>query len=319
MAFDGRLVAAIDFGGTKIAAGIVAADGTVLRRAVRPTPADEPAETVMGAVAGALADLMGLPEWRSVEAVGIGSAGPVDVHSGTVSPVNVPAWRDFPLLDRVAALAGPLPVRLIGDGVAIAAAEHRYGAARGRPDALCVTVSTGIGGGLVLGGRVHQGPSGNAGHVGHIVVDPTGEPCPCGARGCVETIASGPAITRWALRNGWSPSADGTGTSTDVVPTAAGVAASAMRGDPVAVAVFQRAADALAVAVAATAAVTDIRVVVVGGGVAQAGAVLLDPLRQAVRAHATLTFTHGIEILPAALGSDTGLVGAAAAVQQETA
>jgi glucokinase len=141
--------------------------------------------------------------------VGIGSAGPVDPTHGTVSPVNIPAWRDFPLVEHVAALpavaAGHRAVTLIGDGSAMAAGEHWRGAARGYDDALCLVVSTGVGAGLIVDGALRTGPSGNAGHLGHVTVDIDGEDCVCGSRGCVETIASGTSIARWAVRQGWSP------------------------------------------------------------------------------------------------------------------
>ncbi|MEU4269846.1 ROK family protein, partial [Streptomyces sp. NPDC026092] len=164
------LVAALDFGGTKIAGALVDGAGDILVRAQRPTPAQEDGETVMRAVEAVLADLEASPLWPSVRAVGIGSAGPVDASAGTVSPVNVPGWRGFPLAERVGKATGGRPVTLVGDGVAMTAAEHWQGAARGHDNALCLVVSTGVGGGLVLDGRVHPGPTGNAGHIGHISV-----------------------------------------------------------------------------------------------------------------------------------------------------
>lgn len=264
------LVAALDIGGTKIAGALVDGDGTILARAQRPTPAQENGDTVMRAVEAVLAELTGSPLWGRVNAVGIGSAGPVDACAGTVSPVNVPGWRDYPLVDRVRAATGDLPVELIGDGVAITAAEHWQGAARGHDNALCMVVSTGVGGGLVLGGRLHPGPTGNAGHIGHISVDLDGDACPCGARGCVERIASGPNIARRALKNGWLPGPDG-------ATSAAAVAAAARAGDPVAVASFERAAQALAAGIAATATLVEIDIAVVGGGVGKAGEVLFAP------------------------------------------
>ncbi|MFE7932666.1 ROK family protein [Streptomyces sp. NPDC057456] len=300
------LVAALDIGGTKIAGALVDGDGTILARAQRPTPAQENGDTVMRAVEEALAELTVSPLWGRVRAVGIGSAGPVDASAGTVSPVNVPGWRDFPLVDRVRAATGNLPVELIGDGVAITAAEHWQGAARGHANALCMVVSTGVGGGLVLGGRLHPGPTGNAGHIGHISVELDGDPCPCGARGCVERIASGPNIARRALENGWLPGPDGD-------TSAAAVAAAARAGDPVAVASFERAAQALAAGIAATATLVEIDIAVVGGGVGKAGEVLFAPLRRALRDYATLSFVQRLTVTPAQMGTDAGLVGAAAA------
>ncbi|MEU3301295.1 ROK family protein [Streptomyces sp. NPDC006678] len=300
------LVAALDIGGTKIAGALVDGSGSILLRAQRPTPAREDGETVMRAVASVIGELAGSPLWLHVTAVGIGSAGPVDASAGTVSPVNVPGWRGFPLVDRVRAATGGLPVELVGDGVAMTAAEHWQGAARGYDDALCMVVSTGVGGGLVLGGKLHPGPTGNAGHIGHISVDLDGDPCPCGARGCVERIASGPNIARRAIERGWRPGPDGDA-------SAVAVAAAAAAGDPVAIASFERAAQALAAGIAATATLVEIRIAVIGGGVAGAGEILFAPLRRALRDYATLSFVQGLVVAPALTGTDAGLLGAAAA------
>ncbi|MFD5471654.1 ROK family protein [Streptomyces sp. NPDC127105] len=300
------LVAALDIGGTKIAGALVDGRGGILVRAQRPTPAKEDGDTVMRAVEEVLGELGASPLWGRATALGIGSAGPVDASAGTVSPVNVPGWRDYPLVERARAATGGLPVELIGDGVAITAAEHWQGAARGHDNALCMVVSTGVGGGLVLNGRLHPGPTGNSGHIGHISVDLDGDPCPCGSRGCVERLASGPNIARRALDQGWRPGPDGD-------TSAAAVAAAARAGDPVAVASFARAARALAAGIAATATLVEIDIAVIGGGVAKAGDVLLAPLRRALTDYATLSFVRRLTVAPAQTGTDAGLVGAAAA------
>ncbi|MEU3845341.1 ROK family protein [Streptomyces sp. NPDC028635] len=300
------LVAALDIGGTKIAGALVDDRGTILVRAQRPTPAREDGDTVMRAVEEVLGELTVSPLWGRARALGIGSAGPVDASTGTVSPVNIPGWRDFPLVGRARAVTGGLPVELIGDGVAITAAEHWQGAARGHANALCMVVSTGVGGGLVLNGRLHPGPTGNAGHIGHISVDLDGDLCPCGSRGCVERIASGPNIARRALDDGWRPGPDGD-------TSAAAVAAAARAGDPVAVASFERAAKALAAGIAATATLVEIDIAVIGGGVGKAGEVLLAPLRRFLADYATLSFVRRLTVAPAQMGTDAGLVGAAAA------
>ncbi|MEU7295440.1 ROK family protein [Streptomyces exfoliatus] len=302
------LVVALDIGGTKIAGALVDGDGRILLRTRRATPAREDGETVMGAVEDVVATLAASPLWEAAGAVGIGSAGPVDAHRGTVSPVNVPGWRDYPLVDRVRRATGGRPVTLVGDGVAMTAAEHWLGAAKGHDNALCLVVSTGVGGGLVLGGRLHPGPTGNAGHIGHIAVDLDGDPCACGGRGCVERIASGPHLARRALENGWRPGPDGD-------TTAAAVAAAARAGDPAAVASFERAAQALAAGIAATAALVEIDIAVVGGGVAGAGEVLFAPLRRSLASYATLSFVRNLTVVPALTGTDAGLLGAAAAAR----
>ncbi|MEW2632904.1 ROK family protein [Streptomyces sp. NPDC048389] len=302
------LVAALDIGGTKIAGALVDGNGAILHRAQRPTPAHDDGDTVMHAAENVLAELMSSPLWARATALGIGSAGPVDASTGTVSPVNVPGWRGFPLVDRVSRAVGGLPVTLVGDGVAMTAAEHWLGAARGHDNALCMVVSTGVGGGLVLGGRPHAGPTGNAGHIGHISVDLDGDLCPCGGRGCLERIASGPNIARRALENGWRP-----GPSGDT--SAAAVAVAARAGDPVATASYERAAQALAAGIAATATLVEIEIAVIGGGVAGAGEVLFAPLRRALRDYATLSFVRRLTVAPAMTGTDAGLVGAAAAAR----
>lgn len=302
---DDVLIAALDIGGTKIAGALVTSAGALIHHARHATPAQESADTLLDAVYQVLNGLAAAPQWKYVRALGIGSAGPVDLAHGSVSPVNIPAWRDFPLVESVSAhpALAHRPVVLAGDAVAMAAAEHRHGAARGHGDALCLVVSTGVGAGLILDGRVRHGLTGNAGHLGHISVDFGGEPCPCGASGCLEGIASGTAITRHALSLGWRP---------PVTADASAVATAARAGDTAAVAAFDRAARALAAGIAATAALVEIDIAVVGGGVAQAGDVLFSPLNHHLRRYAAMPFLRHLRAVPAELGPDSGLVGAAA-------
>ena len=183
----GEEILALDIGGTKIAAGLVDGQGVLTHRRERPTP-DGDAEDVWAAVAGVLDDVRvagGLVDFREVSAVGVGSAGPIDVRNGTVSPINIPQWDRFPVLARVAGATG-LPVRLGGDGLCTAMGEWWRGAGRDARFLLGMVVSTGIGGGLVLDGKPFHGRSGNAGHVGHVVVEPDGALCTCGGHGCAE-------------------------------------------------------------------------------------------------------------------------------------
>ncbi|GII76297.1 sugar kinase [Sphaerisporangium rufum] len=315
----GRPVLAVDIGGTKLAAALVGPDGTVLRRQETPTPAAPPgAPEVVGAALAGLLRAVVAGDGRDGEdgedvgnggnggnaapaAVGVASAGPLDVAAGTVSPVNIPAWRGFPVLDLVAEAVPGAPALLLGDAVAAAAGEQWRGAGRDSAAMIGIVVSTGIGGGLVLGGTPYPGPTGNAGHIGHIVADPAGEPCPCGATGCVETMASGPAMVRWARGQGW-PGAD-----------ARELTAAARAGDPVALAAVDRAAGALACGIVTVAVLCDLDLAVIGGGVAAAGEVLFAPLRRAVATRAHLGYVRRLRVVPAALGRDAGLVGAARA------
>ncbi|BBN50011.1 hypothetical protein JPH1_44860 [Mycobacterium avium subsp. hominissuis] len=197
------LTLGLDIGGTKIAAALVDSAGTLVHTAVRPTPNPAPADDVWDVVHALIAEAVraaGAP----IAAVGIASAGPVDLPSGSVSPINIAGWDRFPLRDKVAAAVPATPVVLGGDGLCMALGEQWLGAGRGARFLLGMVVSTGVGGGLVLDGAPYPGRTGNAGHVGHVVVELDGRPCTCGGHGCVETVASGPSMVRWARENGWS-------------------------------------------------------------------------------------------------------------------
>jgi glucokinase len=291
---------AIDIGGTKIAVGLVDDGGALLHHSKLPTP-DGDAETVWAVVDSLITETLATAGGR-VRGVGIGCGGPIDLPTGTVSPINIGGWRGFPLVDRVSAAVGA-PARLHGDAVCMALGEWWRGAGRGADFMLGMVVSTGVGGGLLLDGAPYDGRTGNAGHVGHVVVDPDGVPCTCGGRGCVETIASGPHLARWARANGWDapPEAD-----------AKELADAANAGDAVALQAFRRGATAVAAMIASVGAVCDLDLVVIGGGVAKSGALLFDPVREALTSYAGLDFIRDLRVVPAELGGEAGLVGAAA-------
>lgn len=296
---------ALDIGGTKLAAALIDVDGRVTSARRSPTPPrlTSDAEQLWSAVA-AIADGVLVAAGRPrIAGVGIGCGGPMRWPAGVVSTLNIQAWRDFPLRDRVAERFPGVPVRLHNDAPCLAAAEHWRGAGRGSTALLGMVVSTGVGGGLVLGGRLVDGPTGNAGHIGHVIVDPAGPACACGGSGCLEAIASGPSIAAWVQQQGWPGDT-----------TASDVADAGRRGDPLAVAAFDRAGTALGTAIASATALCDLDMVVLGGGVPQAGRLLLDPLDRALRRHARLGFTRRVQVVPAGLGQEAGLVGAAALV-----
>jgi glucokinase len=294
-----RPVLALDIGGTKIAAGVIDANGQVLHQNRQPTPRSDDPEQVWAAAELTIADALAAAG-GTVSGVGISSAGPIHPADGTISPVNIPAWRGFPVRDRAAAAVPGVPVRLAGDGLCMALGEHWRGAGQGAAFMLGMVISTGIGGGLVLDGVPYDGRTGNAGHVGHMVVDVDGPACNCGGRGCVEAIASGPHLAAWAREPGWA-GAD-----------AKELADAAAAGDAVAVRAFRRGARAVAAMIASVGAVCDLDLVVIGGGVANAGPVLFGPLREALGDYAALDFIRGLRVLPAELGGEAGLVGAAA-------
>ncbi|WFE27228.1 ROK family protein [Solwaraspora sp. WMMD791] len=300
---SGGAVLAVDVGGTKLAAAVVEPDGRIAVRGAVPTPAGADAATVTAALHRVVHQVVDGRDPATLAGLGVGSAGPLDPAAGTVSPVNIVAWRDFGILDSLRSVLPGRPAVLAGDGHCMALGEHWRGGYPGRA-LLGMVVSTGVGGGLVIDGRIHPGSSGNAGHIGHIVVDMTGPPCPCGGRGCVEAIASGPAMVRWAVEQGWTPGQRPGDART--------LAADARAGVPVAAAAFTRGATALAAAVVSATALIDLDDVVIGGGVAAAGDVLFAPLRAAAAELAGLDFVRRVRIHTSSLGNDAGLLGAAA-------
>jgi glucokinase len=298
-----RTAVALDVGGTKLAAAVVGDDGSVLSRKQIPTPARQGAGALEEAVLRVVTDAVG-DAGRQPDAVGIGSAGPIDPDAGTVSPVNIPAWRGYPIVEVLSRALPGRPVRLAGDGHCMALGEYWRGHRASRA-LLGMVVSTGVGGGIVLDGEIQAGPTGNAGHIGHMVIDPRGPACPCGGRGCVEMFASGPSILRWATDQGWCGGTAGADTRA--------LADCARAGDPVARDAFTRAADAIALAVLCAAALADLDDVVIGGGVAVgAHDLLFTRIRAEVRRLAGPAFIRRVRVDRSTLGGDAGLFGAAA-------
>ena len=208
-----RVALAVDLGGTKAEAALVDPDGAILpgTRFRQPTgPARSSDELAASIDAVVRQVLETLPSDAELIGVGIGSAGPIVVRDGAVSPLNLKAWRRYPLRAQVQALvqkAVPdVPVTLRMDGLCITLAEHWIGAAQGVDNVMGMVVSTGVGGGLILGGQTVAGPSGNAGHIGHIEVAGFDDPCPCGGHGCLEAVASGPHTVAWARTQGFTGS-----------------------------------------------------------------------------------------------------------------
>jgi glucokinase len=307
---DSRPALAVDIGGTKLAAGLVEPAGRVLSWSQVPTPAGLDGEQLwrtLDALITSVLDGAGVTP-AALAGCGCGCGGPMEWPSGVVSPLNIPAWRAFPLRRRLTErLGGGLPVRVHNDAIAMVAAEHWRGAGRGRGNVLGMVVSTGVGGGLILDGTLIEGASGNAGHIGHVVVDPdTGPDCGCGGRGCLEAIARGPALVAWAQSQGWRPE------QRDA--TAKELAGDGALGHPIGLAAMRRAGRALGIAIASATSLCDLEVVSVGGGLSQAGPLLFDPLEEALRVHARLGFTRQLSVVPAALGQSAGLVGAAALI-----
>ncbi len=298
---------AVDVGGTKVEAALVDPSGLVLpgSRFRAPTGLERDSaglalsvDEVVGLATAAL------PVGATLVGAGIGSAGPVNEIEGRVSPLNLGVWRDYPLRDQVASALGDIPVLLRMDGICIALAEHWIGAGRGYANVMGMIVSTGIGGGLILHGNTVSGPTGNAGHIGHVEVAGFDDPCLCGGIGCVEAIASGPKTVAWARRRGW------TGT------TGEELGASFRAGDPIAAAAIERSGRAIGQVIASATSLVDLEIVAIGGGFSQVTPVLFDHMRAAIATRWQFGFVTKVKVVPSGLSSDGPLIGAAALVHR---
>jgi glucokinase len=298
---------AVDLGGTKVEAALVDPSGVVLAgsRFRAPTgrerSADELADSVKEVLRGVLT---ALPSGATLLGAGIGSAGPVNEAEGRVSPLNLEAWRGYPLRDLVVEALPDIPVTLRMDGICIALAEHWIGAGRGYDNVMGMIVSTGIGGGLVLHGNTVSGPTGNAGHIGHVEVAGFDDPCPCGGIGCVEAIASGPHTVAWANRQGWTGS------------TGEELGASYRAGDTVARAAVERSGRAIGQAIASATALVDLELVAIGGGFSLVTPDLFDHIRTAIATRWQFDFVTKVKVVPTGLSSDGPLIGAAALIHR---
>jgi glucokinase len=287
MSSERDVVVAVDIGGTKFAAGLMTMRGELIDRT--QVEVDHGLSSVD--LFDSLGELVQMMLDRAAEhhdvvpvAVGVGSAGPIEPNVEAISPLNISAWRDFPLRRRLQALT-TLPVFGDLDAKSLALAEGWLGAAQGHSNFLAMVVSTGVGGGVVLNGQLVDGATGNAGHVGHIVVEPNGRRCACGSRGCLEAEASGRAIEAITGRPPTEPSYE----------------------------TMQRTGDLVGRAVASVCNLLDLDLVVAGGSVALGfGATFFNSAQEALDKHARLQFSRGARITPARLGDRGPLVGAGA-------
>jgi glucokinase len=279
------IVLAVDIGGTKLAAALVDRSGQIRWEERVPTPPGAPAEALWEGVAGLISSaLTSAAPAATPVACGIGCGGPMEQHGERVSPLNIPGWRGFPLRGRVATLTG-LPTWVDNDAKALALAEGWVGATRGLDAYISMVVSTGVGGGIVLDGRLLDGEAGNAGHIGHVTVEPDGRLCACGARGCLEAEASGTAIAATTGR----PAAEA---GPDVIA---------------------RTGRLVGRAVASVANLLDLRLAAVAGSVALGfGAPFFEAAQREIDDRARLDFSRGCRIIASGLGGSGPLIGAAA-------
>ena len=309
-----RYALALDLGGTHVRAAVVDERGHVLRAVRTRTHAEQGPDAVIERMLALARQIL---EQRSEDerilGVGVAAPGPVDVASGMVMhPPNLPGWGTVPLADLISRSLD-VPVWLGNDANLAALGEHRFGAGRGVAHLIYITVSTGIGGGIIVDNRLLVGAHGLAAEVGHMPLVPEGPLCGCGHRGHLEAIASGPSIAREAqaaVARGWKTSL----AKVDHPLRAEDVVAAARDGDQVAREILARAGEFLGRGMALLAHLFDPQRFVIGGGVSNAGDLLLEPARAAARRHVLPAYRDTFDVVRAQLGDDAGLVGAAALV-----
>jgi glucokinase len=309
-------VLALDIGGTKLITALISPRGEMLAREYSLTLADEGPAAVIRRIISAIDNLLALQNMTlsQVEALSIAAAGPIDMAEGVVSDSpNLPGWRNIPLRNIVKDRFG-IDTYLINDAKAAVLGEHRFGAGQGVNNLIYITVSTGIGGGIIANGKLYFGQSGGAGEVGHMTIDTNGPECTCGNIGCWETLASGKALAREAIRR---LSAGEKSSLTDMVAgsieniMAKEVSLAAQSGDSLAQSVIAHTAYYLGVGLVNLVNIFNPEMIIVGGGLSKMGALLLEPARQVVRERAFPLLAQAVRIVPAKLGDDAGVFGAA--------
>jgi glucokinase len=304
----------LDIGGTKLAAGVVDPSGRVHSFVLEPSRGEEGPEAVLARLfdLGARAVAESGIDWAGIGRIGIGCGGPLDAARGVVlSPPHLPGWMDVPV-SALAENAYGRPAVLENDGTAAAAAEHRHGAGAGTRNLIYLTISTGVGGGIVIDGRLYRGSMGNGGELGHVTIDCNGRRCHgCGRFGCLEAYVSGTSIAERAREALAERSRDSALGAIDE-PTAADVAAAARAGDALAQEVWDATTAALACGLTSIVNLFEPELVVLGGGVTRSGDQLLVPVRETVGTTAMSPAGRSAGIVLSALGEQVGVVGAAA-------
>ena len=317
-------VLAIDLGGTNIFAAIISSQGRVMARACYLTLADEGSEAVINRIFLVIEDLLHQRSMKlcQLDSISIATAGAIDFDKGLVtSSPHLPGWHDVPLRDIV---GGKYKVKtfLINDANAAALGEHKFGAGQGVDNLIVLTVGTGIGGGIIVGGKLYSGASGSAGEIGHMTIDVSGPRCDCGNDGCLEALVSGGAVAKEAIRRirqGGSSSLTGVVGGKIENITAEEVSVEAQGGDSLASEVILQAATYLGIGLASIVNIFNPEMIIIGGGMAKMGDLLLNPARQVVRQRAFQLPVRAVRIVPAQLGDDAGMLGAAVfAFQQKT-
>lgn len=319
---EGKSYITLDLGGTKIATALVTTSGRVVSQDYMPSLAEEGVDAVIGRIIAGIDNVLvrGGVDRSGVTSLVVAAAGAIDTRQGvvTASP-NLPGWVDVPLRNIMQAAVG-IDTLLLNDASAAALGEHRFGAGRGTQHLVYITVSTGIGGGLIFNGKLYSGSSGSAGEVGHMTIDDNGPRCNCGNTGCLELYASGKAVARDAQRM------VAKGAKTRILRmadweaaniTAKTVAAAAREGDQVALEVIHRAASYLGIGLANLINIMNPDMIVVGGGMSRMGDLLMDPARTVASQRAFRLPFESTRIVLSELGDNAALLGGVAFAEDQ--
>lgn len=316
---NSRPALAIDLGGTKIMAAIVSPDGRVISRNYCPTLAVKGTKEVIDRLSSAAEGVVTKAGLRFSELAGIviAAAGALNAEKGVItSSPNLPGWHNVPLRDILADRLG-IATYMINDASAAALGEHRFGAGRGLDNLVYLTVSTGIGGGIIIGGKLYTGANGSAGEIGHMIIEADGPQCSCGNSGCLEALASGTAVAAEAVKRigqGEASSITELAKDASKTITAKTVALAARQGDYLACDVVAKAAYYLGIGLANVVNIFNPEMVIIGGGMSQMGDMLLKPARKVVKQRAFRLPAQTVRIVRARLGGDAGVIGAAISI-----
>jgi glucokinase len=314
---------AVDLGGTKYIAAAIGPDGKMLSRIYCPTLSQEGPAKIISRLVESVNEAVKKAGFklRDTGGIGVAAAGIIDINRGLITEAaNLPKWHNIPLRDLLKD-EFKIPVFVLNDASAAALGEHRMGAGRGMHNLIYMTVSTGIGGGMIINGELYNGTDGSAAEVGHMIIQVDGPLCHCGQYGCLEAMASGTAIARMAqerLRSGWKSILSPMVKKGKANITAEDVAAAAKKGDALAKGVIDDAAGYLGLGMANLVNLFNPQMIVVGGGVSALGEKLLRPARKSMKQHAFKLPAGTVHVVRSALGADSGLMGAAVYTRQQT-
>lgn len=312
-----KLAIGVDLGATSVKTGVVSADGAILYQTKLPSQGEQGPAAVLKQIEASIREAMQHTDRQPIAGIGIGAPGVVNDDGLVQAPPNFARWDAVPLRDEMKRLFSNLAIQVENDANAAAIAEAKFGAGKAFPNFLFVIWGTGVGGGIILNGQIYRGPTGGAGEIGHISIDYNGPMCNCGSRGCVEAFVGQRYLSKRAAERVQAHPASKIlslvgGEVTKIEPYF--IAQAAHDGDALAREILIEAGRQLGVAIGAVMNTLDLRVSIIGGGVSAAGDVVLHAITESVQAHVLKPLKQEIQVIPAQLGNEAGILGAAGLV-----